>query len=187
MALLHLTARSAPPTHQPGSARAGSTTPPARIVSPTPAVRPTAGPRPGGVGPAGGRFTGGRSVPARPVGSRLGAGGGAGSPGGAVEPAGGAPTLPPSVARVAARTRLSAELLAAILEVDQRTRATLDDIERADALAERLLIRRGHRLRAAGGIAGPAAPDAALGDPATARPSALAPARSTEGVCRVSA
>jgi hypothetical protein len=52
------------------------------------------------------------------------------------------------VARVAARTRLSAELLAAILEVERRTRATLDDIERADALAERLLVRRGHRLRA---------------------------------------
>jgi hypothetical protein len=56
--------------------------------------------------------------------------------------------LPPSVARVAARTRLSAELLAAILEVDGRTRASLDDIERADALAERLLVRRGHRRRA---------------------------------------
>ncbi|WP_419469380.1 hypothetical protein [Candidatus Frankia alpina] len=98
---------------------------------------------------------------------------------------GGAPTLPPSVARVAARTRLSAELLAAILEVDQRTRATLDDIERADALAERLLVRRGHRLRAAG-AAGPAAPGAACGDPATERPTALA-AASTEGVCRVSA
>nr|WP_261560203.1 hypothetical protein [Frankia tisae] len=97
---------------------------------------------------------------------------------------GGVPTLPPSVARVAARTRLSAELLAAILEVDRRTRATLDDIERADALAERLLVRRGHRLRAAG--AAPAAPGAALGDPATAPPTALAAARSTGG-CRVSA
>jgi hypothetical protein len=60
------------------------------------------------------------------------------------------PTLPPSVARVAARTKLSAELLAAILEVDQRTRATLDDIERADALADCLLARRRDRLRAAG-------------------------------------
>jgi hypothetical protein len=62
---------------------------------------------------------------------------------------GGSSALPPSVARVAARTRLSAELLAAILEVDQRTRATLDDIERADALADRLLARRRDRLRAA--------------------------------------
>ncbi|CAO5185691.1 hypothetical protein FAIPA1_50120 [Frankia sp. AiPs1] len=61
--------------------------------------------------------------------------------------------LPPSVARVAARTRLSAELLAAILEVERRSHATLDDIERADALAERLLVRRGHRLRASGGAA----------------------------------
>jgi len=59
------------------------------------------------------------------------------------------PALPPSVARVAARTRLSAELLAAILEVDARPRATLDDIERADALAERLLARRADRQRAA--------------------------------------
>jgi hypothetical protein len=59
--------------------------------------------------------------------------------------------LPPSVARVAARTRLSAELLAAILEVDARQRATLDDIERADALAERLLARRADRQRAAAG------------------------------------
>jgi hypothetical protein len=57
--------------------------------------------------------------------------------------------LPPSVARVAARTRLSGELLAAILEVDERQRATLDDIERADALAERLLARRRDRQRAA--------------------------------------
>jgi len=56
--------------------------------------------------------------------------------------------LPPSVAAVAARTRLSAELLAAILEVDARQRATLDDIERADALAERLLARRADRQRA---------------------------------------
>ncbi|WP_018505938.1 hypothetical protein [Parafrankia discariae] len=60
----------------------------------------------------------------------------------------GAGALPPSVARVAARTRLSAELLAAILEVEERTRATLDDIERADALADRLLARRRDRLAA---------------------------------------
>lgn len=70
------------------------------------------------------------------------------------------PALPPSVARVAARTRLSAELLAAILEVDARPRATLDDIERADALARRLLARRADRQRAAasGRPAGPARP-----------------------------
>lgn len=55
------------------------------------------------------------------------------------------PELPPSVARVAERTRLSRELLAAILEVEARTRVSLDDIERADALAERLLARRRER------------------------------------------
>ena len=65
--------------------------------------------------------------------------------------------LPPSVARVAARTRLSTELLAAILEVDARPRATLDDIERADALAERLLARRADRQRAAANVV-PASP-----------------------------
>ncbi|MCL9798299.1 hypothetical protein MXD58_029110 [Frankia sp. AgKG'84/4] len=65
-------------------------------------------------------------------------------------PAGGLAGLPPSVARVAARTRLSAELLAAILEVDGRSRASLDDMERADALAERLLVRRGRRLAGGG-------------------------------------
>ncbi len=54
--------------------------------------------------------------------------------------------LPPSVARVAARTRLSAELLAAILTVDGRSRATLDDMERADALADALLTRRRQRV-----------------------------------------
>ncbi len=57
--------------------------------------------------------------------------------------------LPPSVARVADRTRLSAELLAAIMEVEERTRVSLDDIERADALADRLLARRRDRLRLA--------------------------------------
>jgi hypothetical protein len=51
------------------------------------------------------------------------------------------------VARVAARTRLSAEILAAILEVEGRSRATLDDIERADALADRLITRRRERRR----------------------------------------
>ncbi|WP_026310833.1 hypothetical protein [Parafrankia elaeagni] len=53
--------------------------------------------------------------------------------------------LPPSVARVAARTRLSAEILAAILAVDGRTRATLDDMERADALADVMMTRRRER------------------------------------------
>ncbi|SNQ49435.1 conserved hypothetical protein [Frankia canadensis] len=62
--------------------------------------------------------------------------------------ASGAPCLPPSVARVAARTRLSAELLAAILTVDGRSRATLDDMERADALADVLLARRRQRVGA---------------------------------------
>ncbi|WP_445548790.1 hypothetical protein, partial [Frankia sp. CiP1_Cm_nod2] len=57
--------------------------------------------------------------------------------------------LPPSVARVADRTRLSAELLAALLDVQERTRASLDDIELADALADRLLARRRDRLRLA--------------------------------------
>jgi hypothetical protein len=53
------------------------------------------------------------------------------------------------VARVAARTRLSAEILAAVLEVEQRSRATLDDMERADALAARLIARRREQQRAA--------------------------------------
>ncbi|MBX6390642.1 MAG: hypothetical protein IRZ08_16885 [Frankia sp.] len=58
-----------------------------------------------------------------------------------------APSLPPSVARVAARTRLSAELLAALIAVEGRTRPTLDDMERADALADVLLARRRQRAR----------------------------------------
>jgi hypothetical protein len=53
------------------------------------------------------------------------------------------------VARFEARNRLSAELLAAILEVEERSRASLDDIERADALAERLIARRARRLAGA--------------------------------------
>ncbi len=57
--------------------------------------------------------------------------------------------LPPSVARVADRTRLSAELLAALLDVQERTRVSLDDIELADALADRLLARRRDRLHLA--------------------------------------
>jgi hypothetical protein len=51
---------------------------------------------------------------------------------------------------VAARVRLSADLLAVLLEVEQRPRATLDDIEWADAMAERLLQRAVARRRSAG-------------------------------------
>jgi hypothetical protein len=47
---------------------------------------------------------------------------------------------------MAARTRLSAELLAALITVDGRSRATLDDMERADALADVLLARRRQRV-----------------------------------------
>lgn len=61
-----------------------------------------------------------------------------------IDPSGGS-TLPPSVARVAERTRLSRELLAAMLEIESRTKVSLDDMERADALAERLLARRHER------------------------------------------
>ncbi|WP_241835531.1 hypothetical protein [Pseudofrankia asymbiotica] len=50
------------------------------------------------------------------------------------------------MARLAARTRLSTELLAAIIAVDGRSRATLDDMERADALADVLLARRRQRV-----------------------------------------
>jgi hypothetical protein len=49
---------------------------------------------------------------------------------------------------VTARVRLSADLLASLLEVERRQRATLDDIEWADAVAERLLRRQ--RSRSAG-------------------------------------
>nr|WP_241834512.1 hypothetical protein [Pseudofrankia asymbiotica] len=84
--------------------------------------------------------------------------------------------LPPSVARVAARTRLSAELLAAILEVDARQRATLDDIERADALAERLLARRADRQRTT--AAGRPSPTPGPAAARAHRPVASAPRRS---------
>ncbi|CAI7978922.1 exported hypothetical protein [Frankia sp. Hr75.2] len=111
-----------------------------------------------------------RPVPPARAASRPTARAGHGSPapagmvvrgvGGSEPPAGGrgAGTLPPSVARVAARTRLSAELLAALLEVEERTRATLDDIERADALADRLLARRRDRLAAGRATDLPATP-----------------------------
>lgn len=72
-------------------------------------------------------------------------------------------SLPPSVARLAARTRLSAELLAALLAVDGRTRATLDDMERADALADVLLARR--RQRAGRQQPEPVAESAPAGQP----------------------
>jgi hypothetical protein len=55
----------------------------------------------------------------------------------------------PLPAAVAARVRLSADLLAALLDVEQRTRATLDDIEWADAVADRLLRRQEARRTAA--------------------------------------
>lgn len=95
-----------------------------------------------------------RSDDSRPPGSRRGA-----TRVRTAAPPPAAHRLPPSVARVAARTRLSAELLAAILEVDRRHHATLDDIERADALAERLLVRRGQRL-GGGGAGGGVVPTA---------------------------
>jgi hypothetical protein len=56
----------------------------------------------------------------------------------------------PLPAAVADRIRLSADLLAALLEVEQRSRATLDDIEWADAVAARLVARQEQRrVRAA--------------------------------------
>jgi hypothetical protein len=51
---------------------------------------------------------------------------------------------------MAARNRLSAELLAALLAVEGRSRPTLDDMERADALADVLLARRRRRASQAG-------------------------------------
>jgi hypothetical protein len=50
--------------------------------------------------------------------------------------------LPPAVE---ARVRLSADLLAALLEVERRHRATLDDLEWADAVADRIVRRRAAR------------------------------------------
>jgi hypothetical protein len=51
----------------------------------------------------------------------------------------------PLPADIVVRVRLSADLLAASLEVDRRRCATLDDIERADAVADRLLRRQAER------------------------------------------
>lgn len=45
-------------------------------------------------------------------------------------------------AGVEARVRLSHELLAALLEVESRSHATLDDLEWSDAVADRMLRRR---------------------------------------------
>jgi hypothetical protein len=53
-----------------------------------------------------------------------------------------APAARPLSAEVAVRIRLSADLLGALLDVEQRSRATLDDIEWADAVADRLIRRR---------------------------------------------
>jgi hypothetical protein len=92
-------------------------------AAPTPISGATRTIRPAAAGPA---EPGLRAVPARPS--------------AAPRPQTG--PRPPTVALMRARGRLSAELLAAMLEVDQRASATLDDIERADALAERLLARR---------------------------------------------
>jgi hypothetical protein len=58
---------------------------------------------------------------------------------GAVQDAPRSSPLPPPVQ---ARIRLSADLLTALLEVERRNRATLDDLEWADAVADRMLRRR---------------------------------------------
>ncbi|WP_369809783.1 hypothetical protein [Parafrankia sp. EUN1f] len=161
MALLH---RSDRPERRPVDRPVPAARPAAHIGGrPTAAGHPTALPARPGPDTAGDRDLRVRSrrtqgavlAVRRPAGTTTGPAAGTGD--GAAPPAG--PTgraLPPSVARVAARTRLSAELLAAILEVEDRTRATLDDMERADALAERLLARRRDRLAAAGVTASPA-------------------------------
>jgi hypothetical protein len=52
------------------------------------------------------------------------------------------PASSPLPTVVAARVRLSADLLAALLELEQRHRATLDDLEWADAVADRIVRRR---------------------------------------------
>lgn len=62
-----------------------------------------------------------------------------------------APTTRPDPARrhlpagIEARVRLSADLLGALLENESRSHATLDDLEWADALADRMLRRRARR------------------------------------------
>lgn len=64
-----------------------------------------------------------------------------------VRPAG---PLPPSVE---VRVRLSADLLAALLEVERRSRPTLDDLEWADAVADRIVRRRTARHAGTRGVA----------------------------------
>ncbi|WP_238438975.1 hypothetical protein [Frankia nepalensis] len=54
--------------------------------------------------------------------------------------------MPPRGARGGARTRRAAARRAAIIAVDGRARPTLDDMERADALADALLARRRGRV-----------------------------------------
>ncbi|CUU56387.1 hypothetical protein Ga0074812_107271 [Parafrankia irregularis] len=151
MALLH---RSDRPERRPVDRPVPAARPAARVGGrPTAAGHPAALPARPGPDIAGDRDPRVRSR--RTQGAVLTVRRPAGTGDGAAPPAG--PTgraLPPSVARVAARTRLSAELLAAILEVEDRTRATLDDMERADALAERLLARRRDRMAAATSPAG---------------------------------
>jgi hypothetical protein len=75
-----------------------------------------------------------------------------------------APPPSPLPTLVAARVRLSADLLAALLEVEQRQRATLDDLEWADAVADRMLRRRLTR-RASTGRSDPAVTTRPPGSP----------------------
>jgi hypothetical protein len=57
--------------------------------------------------------------------------------------------LPPAVET---RVRLSADLLASLLEVEQRRSATLDDLEWADAVADRIVRRQAARAAARRGV-----------------------------------
>jgi hypothetical protein len=58
------------------------------------------------------------------------------------------PTRSPLPPDVEARVRLSADLLASLLEVEKRQAATLDDLEWADAVADRIVRRRAARAAA---------------------------------------
>lgn len=147
MALLHRSRRSGSlPAAVPTRLAVGSSRMPARRPVPVPGPPAGTGTRPLGLDAS-------RPVPGAGQDGTVmrGVGGSQPAAGGR-----GAGALPPSVARVATRIRLSAELLAAILEVEERTWATLDDMERADALADRLLARRRDRLTATAdaGLAG---------------------------------
>ncbi len=53
----------------------------------------------------------------------------------------------PLPAPVRLRIELSADLVAALLELEGRDRPTLDDLEWADAVAARMAIRRAARVR----------------------------------------